>query len=118
VKGTIHWVSAAHALESEVRLYEHLMQTPDENKKEEPGLNDLLNPDSLELLTSCQVEPSLKDAAPGSQVQFERLGYFCVDPVDSTPGNPVFNRIVSLRDTWAKIEKAQKSKTGSKGNSG
>ncbi|HKI49007.1 MAG TPA: glutamine--tRNA ligase/YqeY domain fusion protein [Desulfobacteria bacterium] len=118
VKGTIHWVSAAHALDAEVRLYDHLMQTPGEDKKEEPGLNDLLNKDSLEVLTSCQVEPGLKDAAPGSRVQFERLGYFCVDPVDSTPGNPVFNRIVSLRDTWAKIEKAQKSKTASKGTSG
>jgi len=86
VKGTIHWVSAAHALECEVRLYDHLMQTPDENKKEDPGLTDLLNQDSLEVLTSCQVEPSLKDAAAGSQVQFERLGYFCVDPVDSDSG--------------------------------
>ena len=112
VKGTIHWVSAAHALEVRVRLYDHLMLTPDEDKKAEPELTDLLNKDSLEVLTSCRVEPGLKDAAPGSRVQFERLGYFCVDPVDSSPGNPVFNRTVSLRDTWAKIEKAQKSKKG------
>ena len=112
VKGTIHWVSAAHALEAEVRLYDHLMLTPDEDPKEQPDFIDLLNKDSLETLTSCRVEPGLKDAVPGSRVQFERLGYFCVDPVDSSPGKPVFNRTVSLRDTWAKIEKAQKSKKG------
>jgi glutaminyl-tRNA synthetase len=110
VKGTIHWVSAAHALEVQVRLYDHLMLTPDEDQKEAPELTDLLNKDSLEVLNSCRVEPGLKDIAPGSRVQFERLGYFCVDPVDSSPGKPVFNRTVSLRDTWAKIEKAQKSK--------
>ena len=110
VKGTIHWVSAAHALEAKVRLYDHLMLTPDEGVKESSVFTDLLNKSSLEILTSCRVEPGMKDAAPGTQVQFERLGYFCVDPVDSTPGNPVFNRTVSLRDTWAKIEKAQKSK--------
>ena len=110
VKGTIHWVSAAHALEAQVRLYDHLMLTPDEDQKEPAHFTDLLNRESLEILTSCRVEPGLKDAAPGSRVQFERLGYFCVDTVDSSPGNPVFNRTVSLRDTWAKIEKAQKSK--------
>jgi glutaminyl-tRNA synthetase len=110
VKGTIHWVSATHALEVQVRLYDHLMVTPDEDQKEEPEFTDLLNKDSLEVLNSCRVEPGLKDIAPGSRVQFERLGYFCVDPVDSSPGKPVFNRTVSLRDTWAKIEKAQKSK--------
>ena len=110
VKGTIHWVSAAHALEVQVRLYDHLMLTPDEDKKAEPEFTDLLNKDSLEVLASCRVEPGLKDISPGSRVQFERLGYFCVDPVDSSPGKPVFNRTVSLRDTWAKIEKAQKSK--------
>jgi len=110
VKGTIHWVSAAHALEARVRLYDHLMLTPDEDPKEQPDFIDLLNKDSLETLTSCRVEPGLKDAVTGSRVQFERLGYFCVDTVDSSPGKPVFNRTVSLRDTWAKIEKAQKSK--------
>ena len=112
VKGTIHWVSAAHALEARVRLYDHLMLTPDEDPKEQPDFIDLLNKDSLETLTSCRVEPGLKDAVTGSRVQFERLGYFCVDTVDSSPGKPVFNRTVSLRDTWAKIEKAQKSKKG------
>jgi glutaminyl-tRNA synthetase len=110
VKGTIHWVSAAHAFEAQVRLYDHFMLTPDEDQKEAPEPTDLLNEDSLEVLNSCRVEPGLKDIAPGSRVQFERLGYFCVDPVDSSPGKPVFNRTVSLRDTWAKIEKAQKSK--------
>ena len=110
VKGTIHWVSAAHALEAQVRLYDHLMLTPDEDEKAAPEFTDLLNKDSLEVLNSCRVEPGLKDISSGSRVQFERLGYFCVDPVDSSPGNPVFNRTVSLRDTWAKIEKAQKSK--------
>ena len=109
VKGTIHWVSAPHALEARVRLYDHLMLAPDEDQKEQPDFTDLLNKDSLEILTSCRVEPGLKDAVPGSRVQFERLGYFCVDPVDSSSGKPVFNRTVSLRDTWAKIEKAQKS---------
>ena len=86
VKGTIHWVSAAHALEVQVRLYDHLMLTPDEDKKAEPEFTDLLNKDSLEVLASCRVEPGLKDISPGSRVQFERLGYFCVDPVDSSPG--------------------------------
>ena len=110
VKGTIHWVSAAHALEAKVRLYDHLMNKPDKDAKEEIGFADLLNKNSLEVLDACRVEPSLKDADPGTKVQFERLGYFNVDPIDSSPGKPVFNRIVSLRDTWAKIEKAQKSK--------
>ncbi|MCG6881935.1 MAG: glutamine--tRNA ligase/YqeY domain fusion protein [Deltaproteobacteria bacterium] len=110
VKGTIHWVSAAHALEAKVRLYDHLMSKPNEDAKEETGFADLLNQNSLEVLDACRVEPSLKDADPGTKVQFERLGYFNVDPIDSSPGKPVFNRIVSLRDTWAKIEKAQESK--------
>ena len=110
MKGTIHWVSAAHALEAKVRLYDHLMNKPDKDAKEEVGFADLLNKNSLEVLDVCRVEPSLKDAEPGTKVQFERLGYFNVDPIDSSPGKPVFNRIVSLRDTWAKIEKAQGSK--------
>jgi glutaminyl-tRNA synthetase len=105
VKGTIHWVSAAHALEAEVRLYDRLFV------KEDPGGPDFksqLNPDSLVPLTSCRVEPSLADATPGSRCQFERQGYFCVDTKDSSAGKPVFNRTVTLRDTWAKIEKAQR----------
>ena len=107
VRGTIHWVSAAHALEAEVRLYDHLFTAP---KPGEAGngldFKSSLNPDSLETLTRCRVEPSLADAAPGSVYQFERQGYFCVDSVDSSPGALVFNRTVSLRDSWAKIEKA------------
>ena len=105
VKGTIHWVSAASAVEAEARLYDHLFTKP--NPYDVPEGQDFivnLNPNALERLTRCYVEPSLKEAAPGSRFQFERLGYFCVDP-DSTPERPVFNRTVSLVDTWAKIEK-------------
>ena len=105
VKGTIHWVSAAHAVPAEVRLYDHLFTKPDPGDVPEgQDYKVNLNPKSLERLTGCFVEPSLKGAAPGSRFQFERLGYFCVDP-DSTPERPVFNRTVSLVDTWAKIEK-------------
>jgi len=109
VKGTIHWVSADHALKAEVRLYGHLFSKPDpENVEEGDDWKNALNPKSLETLASCRVEPSLVDAGPGDRYQFERQGYFCVDSVDSSGGALVFNRIVSLRDTWAKIEKAQK----------
>jgi glutaminyl-tRNA synthetase len=108
VRGTLHWVSAAHALEAEVRLYDHLFAKADPTDVEEGGdFKDNLNPDSLERLTACWVEPSLRDAAPGSRYQFLRQGYFCVDP-DSADGKLAFNRTVPLRDTWAKIEKAQK----------
>ncbi len=104
VKGTIHWVSAAHALKVEARLYDRLFvkENPDDNK----DFLAQLNPNSLELVKDCCVEPGLSQAAPGSRWQFERLGYFCVDTVDSRPGQPVFNRIVSLKDSWSKIEKA------------
>ena len=101
VKATLHWVSAAHALEAEVRLYKGLFIK--ENPMEAENFLDTLNPNSLEALPSCRVEPSLKPAAPGSRVQFERLGYFCVDP-DSTPSKLVFNRTVTLKDEWAKIQ--------------
>jgi glutaminyl-tRNA synthetase len=108
VKGTIHWVSAAHAVPAEVRLYEYLFTkaNPDEVA---PGQDykSNLNPASLETLAGCRLEPGLAAARPGDRFQFERLGYFSVDP-DSAPGSPVFNRTVSLRDTWAKIEKGQK----------
>ncbi len=102
VKATLHWVSAAHAISAEVRLYDRLFNTPD---PEESGdfINDL-NPNSLQILTGCMLEPGLRDAQPGDTFQFERLGYFCVDP-DSQPGRLVFNRTVSLKDEWAKIEK-------------
>jgi glutaminyl-tRNA synthetase len=107
VKGTLHWVSAPHALEAEVRLYDSLFTKPDPGEVEDGSdFKANLNPNSLETLPSCRVEPSLADAAPGSRYQFLRLGYFCVDP-DSTHGALVFNHTASLRDTWAKIQKAQ-----------
>jgi glutaminyl-tRNA synthetase len=110
VKGTIHWVSDDHAINAEVRLYDHLFTKPDPDDVPE-GESYLanLNPKSLKILPDCKLEPSLTDATLGSRYQFERLGYFCVDK-DSTPGKPVFNRTVTLRDTWAKIEKAQQKK--------
>jgi len=106
VKATIHWVSAAHALNAEVRLYDHLFAKEDPD--DVPDGSDWManiNPKSLERLTSCRVEPVLANAKPGDRYQFERLGYFCVDSVDSSPGHLVFNRTVTLRDTWARIEK-------------
>jgi glutaminyl-tRNA synthetase len=106
VKATIHWVSAAHSLEVEVRLYDRLF-LKENPEKGGADFREALNPDSLVTLTSCQVEPSLKGAEPGSRYQFERQGYFCVDSVDSTPEAPVFNRTATLRDSWARIEKAQ-----------
>jgi glutaminyl-tRNA synthetase len=106
VQATIHWVSAAHAKQAEVRLYDHLFNKPDPDDFEEGSdYKSNLNPDSLVTLKSCWVEPSLAGAAAGNRFQFERQGYFCVDPVDSSPDKLVFNRTVSLRDTWAKIEK-------------
>jgi glutaminyl-tRNA synthetase len=108
VKSTIHWVSAAHAVDAEVRLYDNLFVK--ENPNEVEAGRDFtanLNPNSLEVLTGCKIEPSLRDAAGGSGYQFERLGYFCADP-DSAPGRPVFNRTIGLRDTWAKIEQRGK----------
>lgn len=106
VKGTLHWVSAPHALKAEVRLYDHLF-TKENPEEDGEDFKDNLNPDSLEVLTECLVEPSLQDAKPGSRYQFLRKGYFTVDP-DTSPEGLVFNRIVSLKDTWAKIQKAQK----------
>ena len=105
VKSTIHWVSAAHAVDAEVRIYENLFSK--ENPNEEVEGKDFtanLNPNSLEVLCNCKMEPFLKGSAPFSRYQFERLGYFCTD-LDSQPGKLVFNRTVALRDTWAKIEK-------------
>ncbi len=103
VKGTIHWVSEKHAIDAEVRLYDKLFIKPNPLEVEEgKDFIDNLNPNSLEILKNCKLEPNLAHAAPGSRYQFLRLGYFCVDP-DSTEEMPVFNRIVSLKDTWAKI---------------
>ncbi len=105
VKGTSHWVSEAHAVDAEVRLYEHLFtrENPDE-PEEGKDFTDYINPNSLVVLKGCKIEPELADSEPGESFQFLRQGYFCVDP-DSTKGKPVFNRTVSLRDTWAKIKK-------------
>ena len=111
VKSTIHWVSAAHAVDAEVRLYDNLFTKEDPNDVEEgQDFTANLNPNSLEVLQRLQAGAvACANAAPGDRYQFERLGYFCVDP-DSTPGKPVFNRTVALRDTWAKIEKKQGGK--------
>ena len=106
IKGTIHWVSVPHAVSAEVRLYEHLFTSPTPgNTPEGVEFTDLLNPGSMRVVTA-QVEPALAEFPAGSRVQFERLGYFCVDP-DSKPGAPVFNRTVTLKDSWAKIEGKQ-----------
>jgi glutaminyl-tRNA synthetase len=106
VKATLHWVSAADAVDAEVRLYDHLLreESPDEDNSDFVAR---INPDSLEVLTGCKIEPSLADAAPGSRYQLERLGYFCVDP-DSAADGLVLNRTVSLRDTWARMQKREK----------
>jgi glutaminyl-tRNA synthetase len=100
-KATLHWVSAAHAVPAEVRLYEHLFTRPDPGADGDVAAD--LNPRSLEEVEGCLLEPGLAEVPVGETVQFERLGYFCVDP-DSRPGRPVFNRTVTLRDTWARIQ--------------
>jgi glutaminyl-tRNA synthetase len=110
VQATIHWVSAAHALPAEVRLYDHLFAKPaPDDVPEGADYKANLNPNSLEVLTGCRVEPSLSAAGVGDRFQFERQGYFCVDK-DSAAAALVFNRTVSLRDTWARIETKQKKK--------
>jgi glutaminyl-tRNA synthetase len=108
VKSTIHWVSATHAVDAEVRLYDTLfsVENPDD-VAEGQDFTETLNPDSLEVLWPCKLEPSLAEADPGARYQFERLGYFCADASDSRPGAPVFNRTVTLKDAWARIEKKQ-----------
>ena len=108
MRGTIHWVSADHAVDAEGRLYDHLFSRENPDEVLEGGdYRSNLAPDSLVSLTACKVEPSLAGPEAGMHLQFERLGYFCVDP-DSEPGRPVFNRTVGLRDTWAKIAKKQR----------
>jgi len=104
VKATLHWVSAKHAIDAEVRLYSHLLSVPDpglENK----DFKECLNPDSLEILKDCKLEPGLANSKPGERFQFERQGYFCVDSKDSKPESLVFNRTVTLRDEWARLQK-------------
>lgn len=109
VKGTIHWVSALHAVDAEVRLYDRLFlnESPEEDLPEGADFTANLNPNSLEVVQGCKVEPSLAEARPGSTYQFERLGYFCADIRESSPGHLVFNRAVPLKDTWAKIEQKE-----------
>jgi glutaminyl-tRNA synthetase len=102
VKGTIHWVSARHGRRAEVRLYDRLFRLPDPTAVE--PIEDALNPDSLEIIEAAVLEPSLENVSVDEKFQFERIGYFRLDPVDSAPGKPVFNRTVTLRDGWAKIE--------------
>jgi glutaminyl-tRNA synthetase len=109
-KATLHWVSAGHAVTAEVRLYDTLFSKRDPGETEEgEDWKSNLNPKSLDVLRECKLEPALKDAKPGSRFQFERLGYFCADLKDSKPGTPVFNRTVTLRDTWALIQKSGKA---------
>jgi glutaminyl-tRNA synthetase len=113
VKSTIHWVSAAHAIDAEVRLYDKLFTKEDPNQVEQgQEFTANLNPNSLEVIANAKLEPSLANAPVEGRYQFERLGYFCVDP-DSKPGHPVFNRTVALKDTWAKVEKKTEKKSGS-----
>jgi len=108
VKATLHWVSARHALEVEVRLYDHLFIKRDPNDTEEgKDYKDGLNPDSLKVANPCYVEPSLSSAEPGVNYQFERQGYFCLDAIDSSKERLVFNRTATLRDTWAKVQKSK-----------
>ena len=108
-KGTIHWVSASRFFETEVRLYDRLFSVEDPESEEGKDFTDLLNPNSLQILNNCKLENSLKSASPGEKFQFERTGYFCVDTKYSKEGSPVFNRIVTLRDSWAKIAQMGKN---------
>lgn len=105
VKGTLHWVSAKHAIDAEVRVYDRLFNDEDPAGHKDKDFKEFINPESLQVLTSCKLEPSLKDAEPESKYQFQRLGYFCVDRRDSKPGNLVFNRTVPLKDSWSKKNK-------------
>ncbi len=105
VKGTLHWVSAKHALSAEVRLYDRLFSDPDPSGHKDKDFKDFINPESLNILSNCKVEPGLKDAKPESKYQFQRLGYFCVDKKDSNPDKLVFNRTVPLKDSWSKKNK-------------
>lgn len=108
VKGTIHWVSSDKAVNAEVRLYDRLFSVEDPEADPDKDFKEFINPDSLQVIREAKLEPGLKDSQPGDKFQFERLGYFCADVKDSTQGNLVFNRTVTLRDTWAKIEKRDK----------
>ena len=112
MKATLHWVSANHAVRARVRLYGPLFTEPEPGGGED--LSQYLNEESLTVLEDCRLEPALAEAEPGETVQFERLGYFCPDR-DSTPEEPVFNRTVALRDTWAREKAKEQAKQGGKG---
>ena len=109
VKSTIHWVSANHSTDAEVRLYDRLFTVEDPAGHKDKDFKDLINPDSLKIVKKCKIEPTIKDLKPLDSFQFERLGSFCIDK-DTTKDNPVINRTITLRDTWAKIQKQQQSK--------
>jgi glutaminyl-tRNA synthetase len=104
VKGTLHWVSATHAIDAEIRLYDRLFDHEDPAGQKDDDYRKLLNPDSLKVLTGCKIEPSLATARLTDRFQFQRIGYFCLD-ADSTPAKLIFNRTVPLKDTWAKVNK-------------
>ncbi|NMC41253.1 MAG: glutamine--tRNA ligase, partial [Bacteroidales bacterium] len=104
VKATIHWVSAPHAIDAEVRLYDRLFSHEDPAGQKDHDFREFLNPDSLKVLNNCKLEPSLAKAEPGNKFQFQRVGYFCVDP-DSSENKLVFNRTVALKDTWEKMKR-------------
>ncbi|MEO0404012.1 MAG: glutamine--tRNA ligase, partial [Bacteroidota bacterium] len=104
-KGVLHWVSVEHAFDAEVRLYDRLFTDPAPDSHKDKDFTEFLNPNSLEILQGCKLEPGLKDAKPGDRFQFQRLGYFCVDDKYSAEGAPVFNRTSTLKDTWAKMQK-------------
>ena len=106
MKGVIHWVSARHGVAAEVRLYDRLFAVPNPSGDD---WKSCLNPDSVEVLKECRVEPSLANASPEERFQFERQGYFCVDALNSAPGAPVFNRTVTLRDSWGGSQGTQRS---------
>lgn len=116
IRGTIHWVEASHAIDAELRLYDRLFAKEDPDEVEEEGQDfvDNLNPNSLEILQGCKLEPALASLKPEDRVQFERMGYFCADRYDHTPEKPVFNRTVGLKDSWAKIEKRHQDKQAAK----
>jgi glutaminyl-tRNA synthetase len=111
VKATLHWVSAAHSVDAEVRLYDRLFAINDPASVPVEDLDSILNPASIEIIHGCKLEPSLADVTSGSRLQLERQGYFCVDSVDSSVEHLVFNRTVTLRDTWARIQKANNNKS-------
>lgn len=106
VKGTLHWVSATHAMKAEVRIYDYLLSEEEQDTEGDKDFKDDINPNSMEKLTTCMVEPSLLQATPEKRYQFLRQGYFCLDTKDSTDKLPVFNRVVGLRDSWGKSQKA------------